>query len=223
MYRVILICCVTFAVLLFPLNAQAQPAANTLEMHDHQTKSRSVEDLFKQGVYQTLVGKYRAAIADFSQVILLQPNNATAYANRGLARAAKGDRQDALKDFDRALSLNPDSAIAYYNRGFTLSKLEDDRGAIADFDRAIRIDPEDPSAYHCRCLVRYKLGDMVGVAEDLRTVAQMYLQRGKFDAYTSLLAELKSLHELSHPKREQGAHEQGVVISHQLSVYRRYM
>ncbi|MGL5881401.1 MAG: hypothetical protein ACRC2V_27025, partial [Xenococcaceae cyanobacterium] len=57
----------------------------------------------------------------------------------------------------------------------------------------------------CRCLVRYKLGDMVGVAEDLRTVAQMYLQRGKFDAYTSLLAELKSLHELSHPKREQGA------------------
>ncbi|MBD2305840.1 tetratricopeptide repeat protein [Chroococcidiopsis sp. FACHB-1243] len=205
MYRVVIICCVTFAVLLFPLNAQAQPAANTLEMHNHQTKSRSVEDLFKRGVYQTLVGKYRTAIADFSQVILLQPNNATAYANRGLARAAKGDRQDALKDFDRALSLNPDSAIAYYNRGFTLSKLEDYHGAIADFDRAIRIDPEDPSAYHCRCLVRYKLGDMVGVAEDLRTVAQMYLQRGKFDAYTSLLAELKSLHELSHPKRERSS------------------
>jgi lipoprotein NlpI len=199
MYRVFLICCLALTILLFPVSAHAQPLANSGEAWSHLTNSHFVEDLFKRGVYQTLVGKYRVAIADFSQVILLQPDNATAYANRGLARAEEGDRQGALKDFDQALHLDPGLAIAYYNRGFTLSKLEDYRGAIADFDRAIRIDPEAVSAYHCRCLVRYKLGDMQGVAEDLRTATQIYLQRGKLDAYASLLAELKSLHELSHP------------------------
>jgi tetratricopeptide (TPR) repeat protein len=187
------------AILLFPANAQAQLKANAWEMGHHQPNSQAVEDVFKQGVYQTLVGKYRAAIADFSRVILLQPDNATAYANRGLAKAANGDRQGALQDFNQALHLDPGLAIAYYNRGFTLAQMEDYRGAIADFDRTIRIDPEAVSAYHCRCLVRYKLGDMVGVAEDLRTAAQMYLQQDKLDAYTSLLAELKHLHELRHP------------------------
>lgn len=206
-YRVVLICCVAFTIFLCPASAQAESRSPTPDAKSHQTSSLSGEDVFKQGVYHALTGNFQAAIADFTQIILLQPDNATAYANRGLARATQGDR-GALKDFDRAIQLDPELAIAYYNRGFLLTKFKDYRGALADFDRTIRINPKQASAYHCRCLVRYKLGDMQGVAEDLRAAARLYLQQNRLDEYASLLDKLKSLHAANSNKGDRAANFQ---------------
>ena len=48
-------------------------------------------------------GQYDAAIADFSEIIRLQPDFAAAYHDRGIARSLKDDAQGARKDFQKAV------------------------------------------------------------------------------------------------------------------------
>jgi Flp pilus assembly protein TadD len=47
----------------------------------------------------------------------LDPQDAAAYYNRGLAYHEKGDLDRAIADFDQALALDPQAAEAYNNRG----------------------------------------------------------------------------------------------------------
>jgi tetratricopeptide (TPR) repeat protein len=187
LYRVILILTIAAAMLFFPQAAQAQPLSTSLSLTSTYTNQQSAEDLFKRGVYEALIGNYKAAIENFTQVIHLRPEDAIAYTNQGLARAASGDRQGALKDFNQALRLNPELEVAYYNRGYVRFQLQDYQGALADFDRAIQLNPQDADAYQCRCKVRNQFGDMQGVVEDLKTAADLYREREKLDEYKDLL------------------------------------
>lgn len=193
LYRVILLFCIALAMLFSPQIAQAQQLSTPINLKGDRTIQRGAEDLFKRGVYEALIGNYPAAIENFTQVIHIRPDDATAYANQGLARAALGDRFGAIDDFNSALRLNPDLEVAYYNRGYVRFELQDYQGAIADFNRAIQIDPLKVEAYHCRCLVRHQLGDMQGVVEDLQTVEDLYLKLGKLEEYQGLLNNIKKL------------------------------
>ena len=47
-------------------------------------------------------GEFDKAIADFSEVIRLDPKNAAAYVDRGRAWAAKGEREKAASDYRQA-------------------------------------------------------------------------------------------------------------------------
>lgn len=182
LYRIIFILSLVAAMIFLPQPAIAEQS------------SVNAEELFKRGVYEALIGNYKLAIADFTQVIQLRPDDATAYANEGLARAAMGDFQGALADFNSALRLNPDLEVAYYNRGYVRFELKDYQSALVDFNRAIAIAPQNADAYHCRCLVRHKLGDMRGVAEDLHTAADLYFKAGKLDEYKGLLNVIKDFY-----------------------------
>jgi tetratricopeptide (TPR) repeat protein len=187
LYRIILILSVAAAMIFLPHTAQAQPLSMLLSTTSTHTNQLNAEDLFKRGVYEALIGNYRTAIENFTQVIHLRPNDAIAYANQGLARAALRDQHGALKDFNQALRLNPELEVAYYNRGFVRFQLQDYQGALADFDRAIRLNPQNADAYQCRCKVRHQLGDIQGVIEDLKTAADLYRKREKLDEYQGLL------------------------------------
>ena len=57
------------------------------------------------------------AIQDYSKAIKLNPEDAAAYNNRGLAYADRGEFDAALEDYDKALELKPDYAEVYNNRG----------------------------------------------------------------------------------------------------------
>ena len=50
-------------------------------------------------------GKHNKAIADFTEVIRLDPKNAKAYWNRGVAYSETGERAKADEDFARAKKL----------------------------------------------------------------------------------------------------------------------
>src|SRR5207253_1930479 len=97
---------------------------------------RSAEDFEKRGEQRYLQNDYDGAISDFTlvieisshpgskadllrnswaasndlagkQVTVVDPRAAFAYANRGIARMAKGDTDGAISDFDEALSISP--------------------------------------------------------------------------------------------------------------------
>src|SRR4028119_1862952 len=60
------------------------------------------ENFLIQGNEKYKKGDYQGAIQAFSQAIVLNPNYAQAYNNRGSARRTLGDSQGAIADFNQA-------------------------------------------------------------------------------------------------------------------------
>src|SRR5215475_14961592 len=59
------------------------------------------------------------AIAACTRMLALDPNNAVAYVNRGLAYAGKKAYDRAISEFDQAIRIDPKYVMAYNNRGLT--------------------------------------------------------------------------------------------------------
>ena len=97
------------------------------------------ENYFQRANVRVSLGKYEKAIADFDVALRLNPQNATAYNNRGAAKFHLGQHQEALADFDEALHLNPQDGEVYYNRGNAKSNLEQYEDARADLQHALEL------------------------------------------------------------------------------------
>jgi len=104
-------------------------------------------DPFADGVAARQAGRNADAVAAFTQVIADQPNQADAYWQRGLARAAGGDLAAAQADCDRAAQLAPTQARAWNARGSVRFQQKDYAGAIADGTRATELDPNFTDAF----------------------------------------------------------------------------
>jgi tetratricopeptide (TPR) repeat protein len=121
---------------------------------------------------------YQNAIAYYTQVLQLKPNNEDAYFRRGFVRSKLGDKQGAIEDYTQAIKINPNCVDAYYYRAFARSELGDKQGAINDYTQAIKIDHNFAIAYLNRGDVRDTLGDKQGGIDDFQTAADIYKQIG---------------------------------------------
>jgi len=79
----------------------------------------------------------KMVIAMSTEAIRLNPNDAVAYYNRGMAHNNKGDYNQAIADFSQAIRLNPNDAATYYNRGNAYNNKGYYDQAVADYDLAI--------------------------------------------------------------------------------------
>jgi tetratricopeptide (TPR) repeat protein len=102
---------------------------------------------------------YDKAVADYTQAIALDPNNAAAYTERGEVYSAKQDYDQAIADHTQSIRLEPQNAVAYTNRGFAYSRKKDTDKAIADYTQAIRLDPNFAIAYYNRGVAYDNKGD----------------------------------------------------------------
>ena len=94
-----------------------------------------------------------SAIADFTQVIKLNPSDARAYFCRGNAYYFKDDRNSAIADHNQTIKLSPGKAKAYewlYDFFCLLTEDKDRATAIAYFTQIIECNPDDANAYKCR-------------------------------------------------------------------------
>ena len=83
------------------------------------------------------MGQYLDAIADYTQVLRLRPNDAEAYYNRGYAKENLGQYEAAIADYDQALQIKPDYAKVYSNRGAAKCNLGRTAEAKQDFQTAL--------------------------------------------------------------------------------------
>jgi tetratricopeptide (TPR) repeat protein len=124
---------------------------------------------FLRAYVKDLLNDSQGALADYNQVIALNPKLAEAYNNRGgLKKDKLNDSQGALADFNQAISLDPKFPGAYNNRGsLKARKLNDSQGALADYNQAISLDPKYVVAYNNRGnLKRERLNDVQGALAD---------------------------------------------------------
>ena len=107
-------------------------------------------------------GDYRRAIQDYSQVINLDPSNATALDNRCWTRATLGLVDEALQDCDQSLKLRPNHASTLATRGFVHLKAGEFDAAIVDYNDALTRDPHNPYALYGRGVAKTKKADASG-------------------------------------------------------------
>ena len=115
---------------------------------------------------------YDGAIAHFTKVLQVVPDDVAALIDRGKAYGKKDGKEDedrALADLNRAIELDPKNAAAWAQRGTIWRDERDDSRVGADCDEAIRLDP--------------------ALAAPHLTRAQTYLIRSDFDHAWSDLEE----------------------------------
>ena len=68
--------------------------------------------------------------------IELNPQDAAAYFNRGVAYQDSGEHKKAIEDYSKAIELDPEDADAYKIRGEAYAELGQQDAAEADFCKA---------------------------------------------------------------------------------------
>jgi len=122
------------------------------------------------------------AIAEYTQVLKLDPNDASAKNNlasayyiRGLTLESKGEHARALEDYNEAIKNNPDYPLAFNKRGWANLETENYDQAIKDFEKVIQFKPDDAgpkqnlaNAY-MKCGIDYdKKGDPDNAAKNFK-------------------------------------------------------
>jgi len=128
----------------------------------------SAEEYFERAYQAHEQKDYDKAIADYSQAILLKPDYAVAYVNRGAVRAAQGDYDLAIVDYDQAILLKPDFTLAYNNRGVVHAVKSNTSRAIDDYDQAIYLKPDFAGAYSNRGETYFAMGKMQEALADFK-------------------------------------------------------
>ena len=96
--------------------------------------------LYISGAAYGRKGHHDLAITDFNKALEINPENALAYANRGLDQEIKGNLDHAISDYNKSLQLAPLHAGTYNNRGILYIKLGNKQEGCSDIRRACELE-----------------------------------------------------------------------------------
>ena len=141
------------------------------------------------------LGRYEQAVDDLSKAIELDPENAGAFTNRGLALFALGRYDQSVADLTLRSSSRRETPIPYFNRAEVLYRLGERDKAIADYNEAVRLDPRMAAAYAASARMRDEIGQRdramrdydMALKLDPRQVS-LYYDRGNVQAGSRRLA-----------------------------------
>jgi len=124
--------------------------------------------------YQFLIAEHwKGALDAFTKAIELNPQDANAYSNRGLACDKLGNYQQAIKDYNKAIKLNPQYATVYINRGIAYAKLGNTKQGIKDFNKTIELNPQNSLAYYNKGIAYAHLGNIKQAIENYKIAARL--------------------------------------------------
>ncbi|MCW3135973.1 MAG: tetratricopeptide repeat protein, partial [Canidatus Methanoxibalbensis ujae] len=118
-------------------------------------KGKTAEEWFNLGYKEKDPKKQ---IEYYSKCLKLDPKNADAWNNIGIALYDLGRCEEAIRCYDRALEIDPKDAVAWYNKGIALDDLGRYEEAIRCYDKALEINPKYANAWNNKGVTLGKLG-----------------------------------------------------------------
>jgi len=100
-----------------------------------------------RGKAQWGANNLKAALADMSRALELDPKDALTWSERARVRRDLGDREGAVRDAEEALRVDPDHEVSLITRATLRMAANDWDGMMADCERAKKLDPGDPEPY----------------------------------------------------------------------------
>jgi len=110
------------------------------------------------GVLECQRRNFGAAAQLIGQALRLNPDDAVAHSNFGVALLELNQPAAALASYDRALAIKPDHAEAWHARGTVLLDLDRLDEALSSYDRALEIRPGSVEVLYARGTVLRRLG-----------------------------------------------------------------
>jgi hypothetical protein len=110
------------------------------------------------------------AIAELTEAIDLNPDDAAAYFWRGISYRDQDDDEHAIEDWTKAIGLNPNYTLAYYERGRGYYRLDDYERAIEDLTVYVTLQDtyvsDVTSAYYALANIHISMGEFDLAIED---------------------------------------------------------
>lgn len=128
------------------------------ELTERVEASATAENYHLRGVALLAHREYDRAIADFTQSLSLQPQNAGALNNRGQCHYLRQNYAEAIRDFSAALKQDPKNFLARNNRALAYIATRDWKAARSDLQDALQQVPDYPEALNNRGVVHQKMG-----------------------------------------------------------------
>ena len=107
-------------------------------------------DWFELGYWLVQVQRFEETLESFDKVVELDPDDPSAWNNRGAILEILDRVGESLVSYDKALELDPDSAFAWNNRGHALRHLGRFEEALLSWDKALEFEPDDAWAWNNR-------------------------------------------------------------------------
>ncbi|XHX76056.1 MAG: tetratricopeptide repeat protein [Stenomitos frigidus ULC029] len=118
------------------------------------------------GLRKAQAGYTKEAIEDYNQAIEKNPNDATVYMDRGVARHKLGEAGAAIKDYEQALELDPNSSVLHSNLSYAYYDRQNYDKAMEAGNQAVALDGNSAQAYINLANARAKKGDSDGALQD---------------------------------------------------------
>jgi tetratricopeptide (TPR) repeat protein len=99
------------------------------------------------------------SIADFTEMIRLNPNDWESLSKRGELYLKNDDYHKAIADLTEAIRLNQSCADAWEQRGNAYNAIEEYNNAISDYDAALHIKPNDADIFFNRGYTYFNKGE----------------------------------------------------------------
>jgi tetratricopeptide (TPR) repeat protein len=102
--------------------------------------NRKADELFRDNYVNDVLELCNKAIE-------INPENSSAYANRGRAYEKLGDYNKAFADCNKAKEIDPNNALIYAQLGAIYGGMGQSDNAIENFKKAVRLDPQNSRAH----------------------------------------------------------------------------
>jgi len=121
---------------------QAKPSSQA----ETEERKRAVEAVIETGLRGDESERVDQTIAQYDELIRVQPRNADAFYERGLLWAQRYEHDKAIADITKAIQLAP-TAEMYNERGWSWQHKDEYEKAVADYSMAIKLNPRFAAAY----------------------------------------------------------------------------
>lgn len=127
------------------------------------------EIFYQRGLTYIKLNRLEDALNDFDSSIILNPNNASAWGERGHVKLMIKDFQGAIYDYEKSVSIYNKSPQAFYNLALAYDKSGNKITAIKYYTNALNLNPNYIEALMNRGIARFDVKDFSGAITDFST------------------------------------------------------
>jgi arylsulfatase A-like enzyme/Tfp pilus assembly protein PilF len=162
-------------------------ASRAVELLTPHANSRNPDIINAYGVALADDGRTEAALGQFRRALQLDPNNAPAMQNIGIAALRANDIAAAKQSLDAALALNPRLPLAFNALGVVRARQNDLNGAVEAWKRAVALDPRQYDALFNIGVVAFRGGN----ADDARGALTQFIETAPPSRYARDIAQAR--------------------------------